>query len=114
MNEPNTDYLLKTYPDLYSQIYNFACGDGWFKLIEELSAEIYNEVQRSGCPCVASGIKEKYGTLRFYMDASTDKVDRLIDKAEADSAKICELCGEPGSIRGSVWFSTLCDDCAEK
>jgi hypothetical protein len=114
MNDENTEYLLKAYPTLYEEIYGFACGDGWFKLIEELSAELYNESQRSGCSCAICDVKEKYGTLRVYTDSSNDKIDKLIDKAEADSAKICEICGAPGRIRGSVWFSTYCDDCAEK
>jgi hypothetical protein len=114
MNEKNTEFLLRTYPELYQQIYNFACGDGWFLLIEELSAEIYNECKRSGCTCICSDVKEKYGTLRFYTDASNDKIDKLVDKAEAESAKICEICGCPGHLRGNTWFSTYCDDCMEK
>jgi len=114
MNEKNTEYLLTTYPNLYEDVHNFACGDGWFKIIEELSAEIYNEVQRAECSCLVTDVKEKYGTLRYYADTPSAKIEKLIDKAESESAKICELCGAPGVIRGSVWFSTYCDDCAEK
>lgn len=116
MNEKNTEHLLKTYPDLYEHNYNFACGDGWFNLIETLSSEIQSIVDKIGPHgyCEVSDVKEKYGTLRFYAEASHPEIEKLIDKAESESSKICEICGSPGTIRGSVWFSTYCDNCAEK
>lgn len=114
MNEKNTRYLVQTYPSLYRPDQYFACGDGWFLIIEELSAELYNESQISGCSCEICDVKEKYGTLRVYTDSSNDKMERMIDKAEALSGKVCEVCGKPGELRGNTWFSTYCDDCMEK
>jgi len=63
----------------------------------------------------ASQVKEKYGSLRFYMTTSTDKMETLINDAETLSYKTCESCGEPGSgcHRGS-WIKTLCVDCANR
>lgn len=57
----------------------------------------------------ASQVKEKFGTLRFYMSSSNDKIEKLIDEAERKSAITCEECGEPGVLRGGGWLKTLCD-----
>jgi len=58
-------------------------------------------------------VKEKYGTLRFYMDLPTDEMFSLIDEAEEQSAHTCEVCGKPGEERYGGWVSTLCDECHE-
>lgn len=47
----------------------------------------------------ASQVKEKFGTLRFYMDYATDEMYKLIEEAEAKSAITCELCGAFGEPR---------------
>lgn len=61
--------------------------------------------------CCASQVKEKFGTLRFYMSCETDEMSELIDRAEELSAKICETCGAPGELRNDGWLRTMCDDC---
>lgn len=35
----------------------------------------------------------------------------LINDAEHASAKICEICSEPGQVRNMSWVQTLCEDC---
>lgn len=72
------------------------------------------------CPCEgykqwhpsAMQVKEKYGTLCFYMTSSTDEMEDAISEAEAKSAVTCEDCGQPGVLRGGGWLRTLCDSCA--
>jgi hypothetical protein len=61
----------------------------------------------------ATQVKEKFGTLRFYLDTSLgDEIDALVAEAEAASGVTCEACGCPGSPRcRNGWYSTLCDDC---
>lgn len=59
-------------------------------------------------------VKEKFGSLRFYMTSNTDEIDDLIDKAEEKSYKTCEECGCPGKLRNGGWMTTLCDSCAKK
>ena len=85
-------------------------GDGWFKIIDELSAAIVKLDKN----VKASQVKEKYGTLRFYTDGHTDEVDKLIDEAEAKSVVTCEVCGKPGKMRGKSWLSIRCDSCWKK
>lgn len=62
-------------------------------------------------PCRASTVKEKFGTLRFYLTAESDEMSKAIAIAEAESAITCEACGEKGEIRGGGWLVTLCDAC---
>jgi len=48
-----------------------------------------------------------------HRDEMWSKFDALVRAAEKKSAKTCERCGQPGSIRGRRgWVKTLCDDCA--
>lgn len=58
---------------------------------------------------VAMQVKEKFGTLRFYVGGASEQAYHYIEFAEALSARTCEECGAPGQTRGSGWVRTLCD-----
>lgn len=62
------------------------------------------------CPR-ASQVKEKFATLRMYLDCGTDEMYNLIDEYEEISARTCEYCGQPGIQRIGGWIKTLCDEC---
>jgi hypothetical protein len=104
----DTVMLTSRYPRLYSYTRVLDVGPGWLPLIEELSAKLEplcnDEV-------FAVQVKEKYGTLRFYMSCYTSEVERMIEDAEHRSQFICMGCGEPGQLRGGGWIETLCDEC---
>jgi len=87
MNEVNTEYLVKKYPVLYEYRQAFSVGDGWFKIVDELSRDLSKIIEETGCSCRCSDVKEKYGTLRFHMDTETDEMSKLIAKAEALSSE---------------------------
>lgn len=63
-------------------------------------------------------IKEKYGTLRCYIDADEsvsdtdfERCEAIVDEAEHASARICEFCGQPGTVRNDLsWIKTMCDN----
>lgn len=57
--------------------------------------------------------KEKFGTLRFYADNVDERAMTLISFAESMSARTCEECGAPGTIRRTGWIRCLCDAHAE-
>ena len=61
----------------------------------------------------AAQVKQKLGGLRFYMNYSNEKMEKLISKASQKSYKICEDCGEEGKLRteNRRWTRTLCDKC---
>lgn len=120
--------LVEKYPKLFSgygappdkspMAFGFECDDGWFDLLDSLCAQL--TMLKPGAedgeplPLTALQVKEKYGTLRFYLGACTDEALTLVDFAEAMSAKICEACGNRGRTRGTTWLKTLCDVCARE
>lgn len=63
------------------------------------------------CPqVVASQVKEKFGTLRFYYYGGDDYISGIESMAESMSARTCEKCGKPGKVRQGGWIQTLCDE----
>lgn len=58
---------------------------------------------------VAVQVKEKFGTLRFYVNKADEQARAYIEFAEAMSARTCEVCGAPGKVRGGGWLQSLCD-----
>lgn len=59
---------------------------------------------------VATQVKEKFGTLRFYYNGGDEYIRGLESMAEAMSAVMCEECGNPGKLRRGGWIRTLCDE----
>lgn len=129
MKQELDDALCRDFPNLYRDRYyampgetlmcfGFECGDGWEPLIRRLSAKL--EAMILATPKYerlvyrAFQVKEKFGTLRFYMAlGQTDEMTAVIREAEEESARTCERCGAPGSRRGRNYIATLCDEHAE-
>lgn len=84
------------------------CGAGWRAIVEPL----LELCEASDVEVVQ--IKEKFGGLRFYVNAGDDAVHRAIAEAESKSFEVCEECGKPGKRGGGYWISTLCDEHAGK
>lgn len=128
MNDELSYKLIHTFPNVYSnknprEPFNydnahFQCGDGWFKIIYDLSATIEQELLsmnvRERAKYSVAQVKEKFGTLRFYMTETTESMREAIEIAEMLSGKTCEECGESGSERPGRWISVRCDNCVEK
>lgn len=95
-------------------VFGFECGDGWYNLLNTLCRDI-KKINKDP-NFIVSQVKEKYGTLRFYYYGGSDKIGDLIDKAEGESAKICETCGTRRDVkrRNDGWVTTLCLVCYEK
>lgn len=88
-------------------------GEGWFQILWELCVSLERIAQSrvaDGKPPVRIvQVKEKYGTLRVYVEGGSQEIHDLIDAAELASERICEACGKPGNLlclRG--WYQTLC------
>ena len=134
MKEKLDKQLVQDYPLLYSDRYvgmrstamcwGFECGDGWEPLIRNLSKRLEKYIAALPLPTEkqkeyfggnglprATQVKEKFGTLRFYMTHSTMKMDRAIRKAEKMSQYICENCGQPGKLYTDGWCMVRCDNC---
>ena len=135
MNPELEKKLTEKYPELYNyksedgkssdiSVYGFSHGDGWFNIIDCLSATISDimkshrsrkhltqqEFEETVQVRVAQ-VKEKFGTLRFYVDNGSKEVYAAIAMAELMSGRTCEYCGSPGAPRRGGWVKTLCDAC---
>ena len=89
----------------------FPVGEGWRPLVTKLVEDII----KIDSTIEISQIKEKFGTLRFYINYGNDEIFDLIEKAEQESSKICENCGtrENVTTKGS-WLLTLCEKCRKE
>ena len=122
MSPELTEALYRDFPNLYKEHslpmtqtcmnWGFECGPGWEPLIRRLSEKL------EPLGVVATQVKEKFGTLRFYFSAPTDEAmdaaDQFIDQAEAESATTCEQCGGPGKMSEGYWLCVRCDACNQK
>lgn len=122
MNTENENKLVNKYW-IYSEreglypfpMFGFECGDGWFNLIDELSSKICKMIEDNHPDLketfMVTQVKEKYGTLSFYVSSAYDDIFDLIDEYESLSAHICESCGKAGELRNhGGWYITLCDE----
>ena len=83
-----------------------AIGPGWRPLVMELVVQL-RALGWRGKPVQ---IKEKFGTLRFYVDGPmTDEQHKLVWEYEAKSYSICEDCGKLGKLADNHgWWRTTC------
>ena len=67
------------------------------------------------CPqVVASQVKEKFGTLRFYYYGGDEYCHGVESLADSMSAVTCEDCGTPGKLLTQGWLRTLCETHAKE
>lgn len=124
MNEELRNKLLSEFPDLFPKenpLYRrgsgvpffIDCGDGWYKLIRDLCLSIRELLKENPIEdFMVVQVKEKFGGLRFYIGAGSDKIFKRINEAEEESYHICECCGITGKLRTDLgWIRTLCDKC---
>ena len=127
---PDLEKLLyNRYPEIFADkdapltdsLMGFGCshGDGWYFIIDNLCRCIQNHVEwkRKTNPdfyVKAVQVKEKFGTLRFYIDGGDEEVYGMIKMAECMSRNVCEITGDIGSIKGGKWWSTRSPECQEK
>lgn len=102
-------------------------GDGWAKIV----CDLVKALDASGVEWQPAQVKEKFGTLRFYVDIGDGptlegilkfenykekckEAWKLIEDAEHKSASTCEDCGAAGD-RVSIGhiLATLCGSCAK-
>jgi len=124
MNDENTKKLLTTYPLLYRNLreWGFECGDGWFDLVWQLSAEIELAARHEGIPESSDSwpavgvLKYKLGDLRVQFTAPvSDNIRDLVEKARERSVEICEICAAPckkaPESEQMQWVEPLCENC---
>ncbi|MDD5297963.1 MAG: hypothetical protein PHU46_13730 [Rhodocyclaceae bacterium] len=122
MRKELDDLLCQRYPNIFAErrgsiqetcmAWGFSCGDGWFTLIETLCERLQFWTDRNQAPQVVTRqVKEKFGTLSFYVRGANDVQCGMIWMAEAMSAHICEKCGQPGKVLNHEgWIMTRCPE----
>lgn len=119
--------LRERCPRLYKEGIAFECALGWYKLVHDLSVKIEDVLDKYAQEALAIEgeedklvemfavqVKEKYGTLRFYMSSETEEIGALIRAAELLSMSTCEICGDLDSLRRDGYLSVRCDSCFNK
>lgn len=134
MTPEKTQQLFDAFPYLYRgrvkpieeslMSFGYDCDSGWFDLIYMLSQKIEDAARAAGLEPQsdewpeAIQVKQKYGSLRFYLKKSplarSDEVATLKREAEECSTKTCELCGNPGTLVAGCRVKTLCEDHAKE
>jgi hypothetical protein len=96
------------------------CGDGWFGLISKLAAACESEIEKlvlQGLPAEqwprVTQIKEKIGSLRFYVRprVSDELRERIQTEAFEESRRTCEQCGAAKDLGPEVGGQTFCSGC---
>lgn len=136
MNDQNFEDLAKQYPDLFQKanIDYISVADGWVTLLNVLCNFLSSRVEKARVrlqyaiekdesvpiwedelsqaleelPTILQ-VKEKFGSLRFYISGGTEIMQHYIDFATALSNHTCEKCGSPGKSRNDGWIKVLCD-----
>ena len=124
----NRDYIEKTYPGL--QLSYIECEDGWLphinRITDRLVKEItgYNTKNGTNITFVINQIKEKFGSLRYYISFNnttitdndfTSGLHKYIWDMEHISNYICEKCGMYADTKKTHgWWKTICDECNDK
>lgn len=129
------DFLTKTYPLLYRDRHHedrknktlmdrgFQIRDGWFVLLNEVSATIEAEILRTQNELGveykdlprAFEVTQEWGQLKLRMTGPNKTMTAAVAEAEQRSRWICEECGSPGKKRSGFvqeypLAAVLCDD----
>jgi len=82
-------------------------GDGWYTIIDVISMMLSKSSTEE---VIASQVKEKFGSLRYYYSGSQgDFIRGAVAMAELISGMTCDKCGMPGEqTSGGGWVTTKC------
>jgi len=118
---PELDALLcQRYPKIFADrrasiktscmAWGFSCGDGWFEIVGAICARLQHMTDHEGAPqVVASQVKEKFGSLKFYVRRATEAQIDEISRIAGRSNHICEVCGAPGAtVVAGGWHQVRC------
>ncbi len=104
-NEPKEPY----------ELFGIECGEGWKGLYQPIIdyIEDYNKDKEDDDKIEIYQIKEKFGTLSFYVSKKTDELRKMIEDAEAESYHVCEMCGRHinKQIVEHHWVYGMCREC---
>lgn len=144
--ERRRDALFARHPNMFPAAEPSPLGwsimPGWLDIVERLCADLAAIVpEQDKARLYVAQVKEKFGTLRFYLDVAPFRFDiispgglasgslpapkeenpawleralALVKAAEQESSRRCLFCGAPGTLRTDrFWVVTACDEHAD-
>lgn len=96
-------WAIKWNEDVNDTDYDWSNKASYIKREERKVPELIEQV-------VATQVKEKFGTLRFYYFGGDQYISGLEAMAESMTARICEECGKPGKRTSGGWIRVLCEE----
>ena len=113
------DVFKRKYGDIISpENCGVSFGDGWYDIVCQccdLVVRVNSELPPDARKIKVVQIKQKFGTLRFYVDYVPENwISSKINELQSLTRNICEDCGAPGKERDGSWIRTLCDSCSSK
>ena len=111
---PNFFQVSPPEPTPFAERGGFECGEGWYGPLLNLgyhAEQVLAKYPNSGV--YTSQVKEKFGTLRVYLDGHSDHpayvaIQALIEEAEVATSALCEVCGAPGEMVKAGWRWVAC------
>jgi len=92
-------------------------GDGWIPLVDNLCGRLQKLTDNypdKHPQVIATQVKEKFSTLRFYIEDGSPEQHEVIHFAEQLSGSICEHCSSMKNVGHTLgWFHTVCKNCYE-
>lgn len=128
MKQKLQNQLFEEFPEIFIQrnlphskslmCYGLEVGDGWYNLIHTLCSLIKQRVEHTKHPYYkgevldiqAVQVKEKFGSLRFYVDGADQITMGMIHMAEAMSYHICDICGNPAEKTTNNFYASRCKE----
>ena len=126
MRQELDEYLCKVYPKMMvnrnkdmketCMCWGFEVGDGWFNIVNQLMGNIQHHIDWKNrneevVPQVTlDQVKEKFGSLRFYITGGDDYIHGMVTMAETMSGVTCEVCGNIGESNGGPWIKVRCKE----
>ena len=106
---PWYNHLISSYPYLFSKISHIETDKGWESIILSTCKFLHSQNHKinSTNKFYFTQIKEKFGSIRFYIEDSYSSdspytnpyINGFLHAMEDISHYICESCGSPGSIQ---------------
>jgi hypothetical protein len=103
------------FPNLFREYprCGFSLENGWKEIVISLCHVLEYAITRlpeeERVQIYCAQVKEKFGSLRFYMTAESPYMSGAIRVAEGLSSKTCRVCGCPGKRRDDGYIEVLCD-----
>jgi hypothetical protein len=108
--------LISDFPLLFGdKCREISIMNGWEPLVRILCDELEEliNLQKDKENFYAVQVKEKFGTLRFYLSCSTDEMIECVSEAYKKSSETCEMCGLPGqTLYNCGLYHTSCSICS--